>query len=187
MRALFERVTGRRRDRDLAGPGSAAWTRRASRRSRCSPVSRTSSAPHWLRSRPGSGLGGGALAAEGDFGHAVCAIESVTADGIAGDVAIRSIGPCDVVGENRVLLAGRRTASVVATSPPCVIGLCESDIWALERTAPEAARWRGVLLAEHRYLPPPRPSASTVTLRMLARVSSIARGVLTPKPLAGAS
>ena len=96
---------------------------------------------------------GEALAAEGDFGHAVYAIESGTADVIAGGVTIRSIGPGDVVGEIAVLVAGRRTASVVATSPLRVISLFKRDVWALERTAPEAARRLGVLLAEHRASP----------------------------------
>ena len=96
---------------------------------------------------------GEALVAEGDFGHAVYAIESGTADVIAGGVTIRSIGSGDVVGEIAVLVAGRRTASVVATSPLRVISLFKRDVWALERTAPEAARRLGVLLAEHRASP----------------------------------
>jgi hypothetical protein len=39
-----------------------------------------------------------------------------------------------------VLVSGRRTASVVATSPMRVLVLFKRDVWALEREAPEATR-----------------------------------------------
>ena len=39
-----------------------------------------------------------------------------------------------------MLVAGRRSASVVATTPMRLITLFKRDVWALEDDAPEAAR-----------------------------------------------
>ncbi len=85
---------------------------------------------------------------EGDFGHALFAIESGTADVIRDGTTLRTVGPGEVVGEVAVLASGRRTASVVATSPMRVIVLFKRDVWALEREAPEAARRLNGVLAE---------------------------------------
>jgi CRP/FNR family transcriptional regulator, cyclic AMP receptor protein len=52
---------------------------------------------------------------------------------------VREVGPGDVIGEIAVLASGRRTASVVATSPVQVIALFKRDVWRLEDDAPEAA------------------------------------------------
>ncbi len=93
------------------------------------------------------------IVAEDDFGHALYAIESGTADVSADGVQIRTLGPGDVFGEIAVMSSGRRTASVVATSPIRLIVLFKRDFWALERECPPAAeRLRG-LLAEHRAVP----------------------------------
>jgi CPA1 family monovalent cation:H+ antiporter len=89
------------------------------------------------------------LAVEGDFGHCLFAIESGTADVVTGVETIRSVGPGDVVGEIAVLSSGRRTASLVATSPMRVITVFKRDVWALERHAPEVARRLRELVAEH--------------------------------------
>ena len=93
------------------------------------------------------------LAVEGDFGHCLFAIESGTADVIAGDDKIGAVGPGDVVGEIAVLASGRRTASLMATSPMRVITVFKRDVWALEREAPEVARRLRELVAEHRGAP----------------------------------
>jgi CRP-like cAMP-binding protein len=90
---------------------------------------------------------GDALTVEGDFGHAVFAIEEGTADVRCDGEVIRVVGPGDVVGEIAVLASGRRTATVTATSPMRVISLFKRDVWALERDAPEAARKLRELLA----------------------------------------
>jgi len=92
---------------------------------------------------------GDSLAVEGDFGHCLFAIESGTADVVAGTETIGSVGPGDVVGEIAVLASGRRTASLVATSPMRVITVFKRDVWALERDAPEVARRLRELVAEH--------------------------------------
>jgi len=83
---------------------------------------------------------GATLTAEGDLGHAIFAIEEGTADVKTDGATIGAVGPGDVVGEVAVLASGRRTASVVATSPMRLISLFKRDVWALERDAPEAAR-----------------------------------------------
>jgi CRP-like cAMP-binding protein len=79
------------------------------------------------------------LMTQGDFGHCLFLIETGTADVSIDGELVRSIGPGDAVGEVAVLSSGRRTASVVATSPLRAIGLFKRDVWALDREAPEAA------------------------------------------------
>jgi CRP-like cAMP-binding protein len=79
------------------------------------------------------------LVTEGEFGHCLYAIESGTADVTRDRETIRSLGPGDVVGEVAVLAAGRRSASIVATSPMRLITFFKRDVWALEDDAPEAA------------------------------------------------
>jgi CRP-like cAMP-binding protein len=84
---------------------------------------------------------GETLIAEGTFGHGLFAIEEGTAEVRQEGTTIRSVGKGDIVGEIAVLAhAGRRSATVVATSPLRVITLFKRDVWALEREAPEAAR-----------------------------------------------
>jgi CRP/FNR family transcriptional regulator, cyclic AMP receptor protein len=92
---------------------------------------------------------GDAVIVEGDFGHALFAVESGTADVIADGATVSSVGPGDVVGEIAVLASGRRTASVVATSPMRLISIFKRDVWALERQSPEAAKRLRGLLEEH--------------------------------------
>ena len=53
------------------------------------------------------------LTEEGDFGHALFAIESGTADVATDGTVIRSVGPGEVVGEVAVLASGRRTANFI--------------------------------------------------------------------------
>ena len=83
---------------------------------------------------------GAIVTVEGESGHAMFAIESGTADVISEGEAIATVGPGSVVGEVAVLASGRRTATVVATSPMRLIVLFKPDVETLERTAPEAAR-----------------------------------------------
>ena len=92
---------------------------------------------------------GDAVSTEGDFGHAIYAVESGTAAVVVDGSPIRAVGPGDVVGEVAVLASGRRTASVVATSPMRLISLFKRDVWSLDRQAPDAARRLRHLLDEH--------------------------------------
>ena len=93
---------------------------------------------------------GEALATEGDFGYALYAIERGTADVTSDGAQLRTLGPGDVFGEIALIASGRRTASVVATSPMKLIALFKRDVWALEKNAPEAATRLRALVAERR-------------------------------------
>ena len=90
------------------------------------------------------------LATEGDFGHALFAIEGGTADVVIGDRTVRTVEAGDLVGEMAVLSSGRRTASVIATSPLQAIALFKRDVWALDDTAPAAAKRLRTALEERR-------------------------------------
>jgi CPA1 family monovalent cation:H+ antiporter len=91
---------------------------------------------------------GETVATEGDFGHALYAIESGTATVSADGAPLRALGPGDVFGEIAVVASGRRTASVVATSQLRLIVLFKRDVWALEQSAPTAAeRLRSLIAA----------------------------------------
>ena len=90
------------------------------------------------------------LATEGDFGHALYAIESGTADVTVNGAKVGTLEPGDVFGEVAVLTSGRRTASVVATSPMHLIALFKPAVWSLERQTPEVAERLRALIAERR-------------------------------------
>ena len=93
---------------------------------------------------------GESLTAEGDFGHALYFIEEGTAAVSTNGTKVGAIEPGDVVGEVAVLASGRRTASVVATSPVRAVSLFKREVWALEHKAPEAARRLKTALDAHR-------------------------------------
>jgi CRP-like cAMP-binding protein len=80
---------------------------------------------------------GTTIAHEGDFGYAMFAIESGTAEVQHEGAAVRHLGPGDVFGEIAVLTSGRRTADVVATSDMRLITIFNRDMWRLEQNAPE--------------------------------------------------
>ena len=92
---------------------------------------------------------GEALVSEGDFGHCVFVLESGSADVIADGARVSEVGPGDVVGEVAVLVSGRRTASVVATSGLRALAWFKRDVWQLEDEAPEAARRLRNAIDEH--------------------------------------
>ncbi len=92
------------------------------------------------------------LALEGDFGYALYAIESGTADVSADGQALGTLGPGDVFGEIAVIASGRRTATVVATSSMRLIALFKRDVWALERRDPAAAASLRALVDERRAI-----------------------------------
>jgi CRP-like cAMP-binding protein len=89
---------------------------------------------------------GRVLTAEGDFGHALFAIEQGSAEVSRDGEVLRALGPGDIFGEVAVLASGRRTADVVSTTPMSLIAIFKRDVWALERRSPEAAeRLRGLV------------------------------------------
>jgi CRP-like cAMP-binding protein len=83
---------------------------------------------------------GHVLMAKGEFGHCLFAIESGTAALTLDGETIRTLGPGEVIGEVAVLAAGRRSATIVATSPMRLISFFKRDVWELDEEAPEAAR-----------------------------------------------
>ena len=92
---------------------------------------------------------GETVMSEGDFGHCLFLIEDGSADISVDGATVGQVGPGEVIGEVAVLASGRRTASVVATSPMRTISLFKRDIWALERSSPEAARRMRTAIREH--------------------------------------
>ena len=75
---------------------------------------------------------------EGDFGFAMYAIVSGSANVSQDGAFVRALGPGDVFGEIAVLSGGRRTASVTATTPMQLVVVLNRDVWQLERDHPEA-------------------------------------------------
>jgi CRP-like cAMP-binding protein len=65
--------------------------------------------------------------ATGDFGYTFSVIEDGTATVTDGDVQLAELGPGDFFGEIGLLVTGRRTASVTATSPIRVPTLFDQD------------------------------------------------------------
>jgi CRP-like cAMP-binding protein len=82
---------------------------------------------------------GTVLVREGDFGHAVSAIRSGTANVVHEGAVIATLRPGDYFGEIAVMSRGRRSASVVATTRLTVVTIFNREIWRLEREAPEVA------------------------------------------------
>ena len=76
---------------------------------------------------------------EGDFGYAMFAIVSGTADVVQDGAVIRSLSIGDVFGEIAVLSGGRRTASVVARTPMRLLAVMNRDLWRLEQETPDVA------------------------------------------------
>jgi CRP/FNR family transcriptional regulator, cyclic AMP receptor protein len=97
---------------------------------------------------------GETLMSEGDFGHSLFLVESGSADVLVHGEKVREVGPGEVVGEVAVLASGRRSASVIATSPVRVIAFFKPDVWDLERNAPEASRRLRAAMEEHVASPP---------------------------------
>ena len=93
---------------------------------------------------------GQAITREGDLGHCLYVVESGAANVLADGEVIGEVGPGEVVGEIAVLASGRRTASVVAATPLRALAWFKRDVWALEQTAPEAARRLRAALDGHR-------------------------------------
>lgn len=91
------------------------------------------------------------LAIEGDFGHCMYAIETGTAEVRGDGEALRTLGPGAVFGEIAVIASGRRTASVVATSPMRLIAWFKRDVWKLEQEAPAAAERLRALISERSH------------------------------------
>lgn len=79
---------------------------------------------------------GTTLVHEGDFGFALFAIVSGSAEVSQNGQVLRTLGPGDVFGEIAVLASGRRTATVTARTPMKLVAVMNRDVWRLERESP---------------------------------------------------
>jgi CRP/FNR family transcriptional regulator, cyclic AMP receptor protein len=96
---------------------------------------------------------GATLLKEGDFGYAMFAITAGTAEVVLNGVVVRRLGPGDVFGEIAVLSGGRRTATVIATSPMRVVTVLNRDVWQLEKDAPDVGGALRAQVAAHLEVP----------------------------------
>jgi len=72
------------------------------------------------------------LTKEGDFGHSVFVVLEGTAQvAVDGDV-VRDLSRGDLFGEIAVLSSGRRTATVVSSTPMALVSVFKRDVWAIE-------------------------------------------------------
>jgi CRP/FNR family cyclic AMP-dependent transcriptional regulator len=77
------------------------------------------------------------LVKEGAFAYELFAIEQGTAEVRRGDERINELGPGDFFGEIGVMSSGRRTASVITTSPMTAVVMTASDFRALSKDMPD--------------------------------------------------
>jgi CRP-like cAMP-binding protein len=80
------------------------------------------------------------VAVEGDLAYHFFVVEDGTAEVRENGARIAELGPGDFFGELGLLVTGRRTASVVSTSPMTLLALFDQDFRRLERELPEFAR-----------------------------------------------
>jgi CRP/FNR family transcriptional regulator, cyclic AMP receptor protein len=82
---------------------------------------------------------GHAVVTEGRHGYAFYVIASGTADVVHDGQPLRQLGPGDFFGEIAIMGEGRRTATVLATSPLITWVLFGASFRALEKDRPEVA------------------------------------------------
>ncbi len=83
---------------------------------------------------------GETLATEGDFAWELFAIEEGDAEVRKDGEVLRTLGSGDVFGEIALLASGRRTATVVSTTPMRLLTLFTRDLQRMERRTPDVAR-----------------------------------------------
>lgn len=83
------------------------------------------------------------LTREGDFGHAAYVVLSGEARVVADGRDLRTLASGDMFGEVAVLASGRRTASVISSTPMVIASIFKRDLWKAEEKNPAfAARLR---------------------------------------------
>ena len=92
---------------------------------------------------------GTTLLREGDFGYSMFSVIAGTADVVKDGLVLRTLGPGESFGEIAVLSGGRRTATVVATTPMHLVTLLNRDVWRLERRAPKVGAALRASIAAH--------------------------------------
>jgi CRP-like cAMP-binding protein len=72
------------------------------------------------------------LTKEGDFGHSVFVVLDGTAQVAVDGEVVRDLARGDLFGEIAVLSSGRRTATVVSSTPMTLLSVFKRDVWAIE-------------------------------------------------------
>jgi CRP/FNR family transcriptional regulator, cyclic AMP receptor protein len=86
------------------------------------------------------------IASEGEFAYEFFVVESGTAEVQTRGNRLAELGPGDFFGELGLLVTGRRTADVVASSPMTLIAMFDRNFRQLERNQPTfSERIRSVL------------------------------------------
>ena len=96
------------------------------------------------------GEAGVELTKEGDFGHAVFVVLEGTAQVAVDGDAVRDLSRGDLFGEIAVLSSGRRTATVVSSTPMALVSVFKRDVWAIEEKNDAFAAELRRLRASHR-------------------------------------
>jgi CRP-like cAMP-binding protein len=91
---------------------------------------------------------GAEVVAKDDNAYHLFVIEDGATDVIGGDGLLSQLGPGDFFGEIGLLVTGKRTASVVATSPLRVIAIFDRDLRDLQREHPELEAQLRAAMAE---------------------------------------
>ena len=79
------------------------------------------------------------IGAEREFAYHFFVIESGSCEVVESGEVLRELGPGDFFGEIGLLVTGRRTASVVATSPVTVLVLFDQEFRRMEAEVPSVA------------------------------------------------
>ena len=74
------------------------------------------------------------LTKEGDFGHSVLVVLEGGAQVVVAGEVVRELSAGDLFGEIAVLSSGRRTATVVSSTPMVLMSVFKRDVWAIEET-----------------------------------------------------
>jgi CRP-like cAMP-binding protein len=90
------------------------------------------------------------LTKEGDFGHSVLVVLEGTAQVSVDGSAVRDLSRGDLFGEIAVLSSGRRTATVVSSTPMTLLSVFKRDVWAIEEKNDAFAAELRTLRESHR-------------------------------------
>jgi CRP-like cAMP-binding protein len=80
------------------------------------------------------------VAVQGDFAYQFFVVDEGTAEVRENGIRVAELGRGDFFGELGLLLTGRRTATVVSTSPMKLLALFDQDFRRLEHELPHFAR-----------------------------------------------
>ena len=88
------------------------------------------------------------LVDEGEFPYEFFVIQEGRAAVVSGSMHLADLGPHDFVGEIALMERGRRTASVIATSPVKALVMSRKDFRRMTRSLPSVGRQIDAAIAE---------------------------------------